>query len=103
MSPSDLGQSLEPFVFLDLFDTEGTSLSGFGLHPLSGIAALTYLLEGNINNPRIDRPWRDAVCKPELPGSLGRPDLVDKDKTPGAVCCQTRTTSIQLPRARIQV
>jgi hypothetical protein len=29
MSPSDLGQSLKPFVFLDLFDTEGTSLSGF--------------------------------------------------------------------------
>jgi hypothetical protein len=36
------------------------------------------------NNPRIDRPWRDAVCKPELPGSLGRPDLVNKDKTPGS-------------------
>ena len=33
MSPSDLGQSLKPFVFLDLFDAEGTSLSGFGLHP----------------------------------------------------------------------
>ena len=25
MSPSDLGQSLKPFVFLDLFDDEGTS------------------------------------------------------------------------------
>jgi redox-sensitive bicupin YhaK (pirin superfamily) len=48
MSPSDLGQSLKPFVFLDLFDTEGKSLSGFGLHPHSGIATLTYLLEGSI-------------------------------------------------------
>jgi redox-sensitive bicupin YhaK (pirin superfamily) len=48
MSPSDLGQSLKPFVFLDLFDNEGTSFSGFGLHPHSGIATLTYLLEGSV-------------------------------------------------------
>jgi redox-sensitive bicupin YhaK (pirin superfamily) len=48
MSPSDLGQSLKPFVFLDLFDTEGGSISGFGLHPHSGIATLTYLLEGSV-------------------------------------------------------
>jgi redox-sensitive bicupin YhaK (pirin superfamily) len=48
MSPSDLGQSLKPFVFLDLFDNEGTSFSGFGLHPHSGIATLTYLLEGRV-------------------------------------------------------
>jgi redox-sensitive bicupin YhaK (pirin superfamily) len=48
MSPSDLGDVLKPFVFLDLFDTEGTSLSGFGLHPHSGIATLTYLLEGSV-------------------------------------------------------
>ena len=48
MSPSDLGQSLKPFVFLDLFDTEGGSFSGFGLHPHSGIATLTYLLEGSV-------------------------------------------------------
>jgi redox-sensitive bicupin YhaK (pirin superfamily) len=48
MSPSDLGDVLKPFVFLDLFDTKGTSLSGFGLHPHSGIATLTYLLEGSV-------------------------------------------------------
>src|ERR1700704_6837917 len=48
MNPSDLGEILKPFVFLDLFDTEGTSLSGFGLHPHSGIATLTYLLEGSV-------------------------------------------------------
>jgi len=47
MSPSDLGHSLKPFVFLDLFDTEGTSISGLALHPHSGIATLTYLLEGS--------------------------------------------------------
>jgi redox-sensitive bicupin YhaK (pirin superfamily) len=48
MSPSDLGQSLKPFVFLDLFDDEGTSFSGFGWHPHSGIATLTYLWEGSV-------------------------------------------------------
>ena len=48
MSPSDLGRSLKPFVFLDLFDSAGGSLSGFGLHPHSGIATLTYLLEGSV-------------------------------------------------------
>jgi redox-sensitive bicupin YhaK (pirin superfamily) len=48
MSPSDLGQILKPFVFLDLFDTEGTSLSIMGLHPHSGIATLTYMIEGSV-------------------------------------------------------
>jgi redox-sensitive bicupin YhaK (pirin superfamily) len=48
MSPSDLGQTLKPFVFLDLFDTAGGSFSGFGWHPHSGIATLTYLWEGSV-------------------------------------------------------
>ena len=48
MSPSDLGQILKPFVFLDLFDTEGASFSGMALHPHSGIATLTLMLEGSV-------------------------------------------------------
>ena len=48
MSPSGLGRRLKPFVFLDLFDAEGSSLSGFGWHPHSGIATLTYLWQGNV-------------------------------------------------------
>ena len=48
MSPSDLGRRLKPFVFLDLFDAEECSLSGFGWHPHSGIATLTYLWEGSV-------------------------------------------------------
>jgi redox-sensitive bicupin YhaK (pirin superfamily) len=48
MSPSDLGRKLKPFVFLDLFDSEGGSFSGFGWHPHSGIATLTYLWEGSV-------------------------------------------------------
>lgn len=48
MSPGDLGGMLKPFVFLDLVDTDSKALSGFGLHPHSGIATLTHLFEGNV-------------------------------------------------------
>jgi redox-sensitive bicupin YhaK (pirin superfamily) len=48
MSPGDLGEVLKPFAFLDLIDTEATALSGFGLHPHSGIATVTHLFEGNV-------------------------------------------------------
>jgi len=48
MSPSDLGEALKPFVFLDHFDSEGTSFSDMGLHPHSGIATLTYMIEGSV-------------------------------------------------------
>jgi len=48
MSPSDLGKVLRPFVFLDLVDMTGTPPRGLLLHPHSGIATLTWLLEGNV-------------------------------------------------------
>jgi redox-sensitive bicupin YhaK (pirin superfamily) len=48
MSPSDLGETLKPFVFLDLFNNEGEPFSG-PLHPHSGIATLTYVAEGAVN------------------------------------------------------
>jgi redox-sensitive bicupin YhaK (pirin superfamily) len=48
MSPSDWGQILKPFVFLDLFDHAGAPFD-VGLHPHSGIATLTYAVEGAIS------------------------------------------------------
>ncbi len=48
MSPSGLGRALKPFAFLDLFDANEDSFSGFGWHPHSGIATLTWLWEGNV-------------------------------------------------------
>jgi len=48
MSPSDLGEILKPFVFLDLFDHEGAPFTA-GLHPHSGIATLTYIVEGAVS------------------------------------------------------
>src|SRR5260370_39208155 len=49
MSPSDFGRVLKPFVFLDRFETQGNPFTGFGLHPHSGIATLTYVAEGSVN------------------------------------------------------
>jgi redox-sensitive bicupin YhaK (pirin superfamily) len=46
-SPGDLGELLKPFVFVDLFDNGGREFRGFGLHPHSGIATLTYIAEGS--------------------------------------------------------
>jgi len=48
MSPSDFGEILKPFVFLDLFDHEGAPFNG-ALHPHSGIATLTFVAEGAVS------------------------------------------------------
>lgn len=48
MSPSDLGQFLKPFVFLDFFDLQGPPFVG-PLHPHSGIATLSYLIDGHMD------------------------------------------------------
>jgi len=47
VSPGDLGQFLKPFVFLDLFGFKpAAGHKGFGMHPHSGIATLTFMIEG---------------------------------------------------------
>jgi redox-sensitive bicupin YhaK (pirin superfamily) len=47
VSPSDLGQVLKPFIFLDRFESPaGGEPPRFGMHPHSGIATLTYLIAG---------------------------------------------------------
>ena len=52
MSPSDLGETLKPFVFLDLVDAQGPSLqalAGMPLHPHSGIATVTVFTKGGMH------------------------------------------------------
>jgi redox-sensitive bicupin YhaK (pirin superfamily) len=52
VSPSDLGEMIKPFVFLDLarFDGRDAPISAeHGWHPHSGIATVTVMLEGAIN------------------------------------------------------
>lgn len=52
MSPSDLGQMLKPFVFLDFFDASGKAIhamSDMPLHPHSGIATVTVFTQGKVH------------------------------------------------------
>ena len=48
VSPGDLGEILKLLVFLDLFQRRHThGQRRFGMHPHSGIATLTLLIEGD--------------------------------------------------------
>jgi redox-sensitive bicupin YhaK (pirin superfamily) len=46
VSPSDVGELIKPFVFLDYLDARPMNASGFGWHPHSGIATITFMLSG---------------------------------------------------------
>ena len=48
LSPSDIGERIKPFVFLDWFDTPPGQGPRFGIHPHSGIATITVLLNGDL-------------------------------------------------------
>ena len=45
-SPSDIGELIKPFVFLDLAEIQASAKPLFGFHPHSGIATVTTLLRG---------------------------------------------------------
>jgi redox-sensitive bicupin YhaK (pirin superfamily) len=47
VSPSDLGEIIKPFVFLDYFEIPARGAPLFGWHPHSGIATLTIVHEGS--------------------------------------------------------
>jgi redox-sensitive bicupin YhaK (pirin superfamily) len=49
VSPSDVGQLIKPFVFLDYFDFDPKHSPAIGFHPHSGIATVTLVLEGDIS------------------------------------------------------
>lgn len=54
MSPSDLGQALKPFVFLDLFNIDlRDPRGGMAIHPHSGLATITVIADGDL---RFDDP-----------------------------------------------
>lgn len=48
VSPSDVGELIKPFVFLDYFDFTPTGDALFPMHPHSGIATITVLLNGDL-------------------------------------------------------
>jgi redox-sensitive bicupin YhaK (pirin superfamily) len=49
VSPSDVGELVKPFVFLDYFEMDPKHTPALGFHPHSGIATLTLLLEGQVS------------------------------------------------------
>jgi len=51
MSPSDLGEVIKPFVFLDIFsmDLRGPAGPRMPIHPHSGIATVTVLTQGQMH------------------------------------------------------
>ena len=49
VSPSDVGELIKPFVFLDYFEAQPMSGASFGWHPHSGIATITYILSGEFH------------------------------------------------------
>ncbi len=48
VSPSDIGELIKPFVFLDLFKLKSSGPS-MGMHPHSGIATVTVIFSGNMD------------------------------------------------------
>jgi redox-sensitive bicupin YhaK (pirin superfamily) len=48
VSPSDIGELIKPFVFLDHAEIAPRSEPLFGIHPHSGIATLTVVLRGGV-------------------------------------------------------
>ena len=48
VSPSGTGERIKPFVFLDYFELEQARDLGFGIHPHSGIATISLLLQGDV-------------------------------------------------------
>ncbi len=48
VSPSDIGERIKPFVFLDHFEVPYAGRPLFGIHPHSGIATLTTVLGGGL-------------------------------------------------------
>src|SRR5258706_3861484 len=48
VSPSDIGEAIKPFVFLDRAEVRYTGKPLFGIHPHSGIATLTAVLDGGM-------------------------------------------------------
>ncbi len=48
VSPSGTGEAIKPFVFLDRGEVQHTGKPLFGIHPHSGIATLTVVLDGEM-------------------------------------------------------
>jgi redox-sensitive bicupin YhaK (pirin superfamily) len=81
LTKSDFGDMMKPFIFVDLFHIDGSSFKGLALHPHSGLATLTYVLEGEVTFedttgatgilPQGSVEWFDAGCGAWHGGGIG--------------------------------
>ena len=58
VSPSDIGELIKPFVFLDHFEVVPRPEPLFGIHPHSGIATLTVVLRGGVVYEEYRELWK---------------------------------------------
>jgi redox-sensitive bicupin YhaK (pirin superfamily) len=63
MSPGDLGELVKPFVFLDYFEFAGAVSGGLPVHPHSGIATHTTLLQGSVDYA--DSTGKSGILSPQ--------------------------------------
>src|ERR1700694_3290810 len=61
VSPSGTGERIKPFVFLDYVDALADAGPGFGIHPHSGIATITLLLQGDLQYE--DTTGKDGILR----------------------------------------
>lgn len=61
ISPHELGQRLKPFVFLDHLHADMPEGAGFGFHPHSGIATVTY--QRDVDAAFVDTAGRQGVLR----------------------------------------
>jgi hypothetical protein len=71
MSPSDLGQILKPFVFLDLFDHEGAPFD-VGLHPHCPDVSATFTTIAFDDSSLRWLGISDLIAEPEGPSFISR-------------------------------
>jgi redox-sensitive bicupin YhaK (pirin superfamily) len=59
IDPSGIGERLKTFIFLYHMRTDNASGFGFGFHPHSGIATLTYPLTGDVDyeDTTVQKGW----------------------------------------------
>jgi hypothetical protein len=94
ISPSEFGEILKPFVFVDFLDHDVREPITSGLHPHSGIATVSHLTEGSVNyidpdNVRgiLRAGWSgcrlDAACGTAAVSTL---EAACEDSSSGSLC-----------------
>ena len=97
MSPGDLGELLESFVFLDIFSLSAKGgKSTFGMHPHSGVATITFMIQGHIAYK--DTTGATGVLLAWTPAILTRSqsELRRVDSAPSRTSFWQQSKSIQL-------